>query len=97
MHWQSWVDRKCFKKGEQLFTYLNSPSTGSREYQCGDREVLGPRCSHGKGPLDSVWEPDAAGLEYMISFQEEFQVFHVPQDEGGEGLAITKGRLTPRG
>lgn len=37
-------------------------------------------------------EPDATGLKYMISFQEEFQGVHALQDEVGEGLAIRKGR-----
>lgn len=33
----------------------------------------------------------------MISFQEEFQEVHEPRDEADEGLAIAKGRLTPKG
>lgn len=52
----------------------------------------------GKGShLDCVWEADAAGLNYMISFQAEFQEVQEPWDEVDEGLAIAKGRLTPKG
>lgn len=33
----------------------------------------------------------------MISFQEEFREVQEPLDEVDEGLAIAKGRLTPKG
>lgn len=99
MHGQSPRDRKCFKNGTGYLHIQFPLCTANKEQPCGDREVLGPRCSHlGKGShLDRVWEADAAGLNYMISFQAEFQEVQEPWDEVDEGLAIAKGRLTLKG